>query len=90
MQELSQAKEKIAQLSAQNARYVGLDSRLATALQEKEDMQQERNSALQAAKLADSRILSLKDKCGEYIFVLDAICCLIDIRQRSYRPKSII
>lgn len=65
LQELNQAKEKIVQLSSQNARYVGLDSRLATAVQEKEDMQQERNSALQAAKLAESRVVSLREKCGK-------------------------
>ena len=41
LEELGEAKEKIAQLSGQNARYVGIDSRLATALQEKDDMQQE-------------------------------------------------
>lgn len=66
LEELKQAKEKIAQLSAQNARYVGIDSRLATALQERDDMHQERNSAIQSAKLAEARIASLKEKCGEY------------------------
>lgn len=67
LEELTQAKEKIAHLSAQNARYIGLDSRLAAALQERDDMHQERNSALQTAKMAEARIASLKEKCGQFI-----------------------
>lgn len=69
LDELKQAKEKLGQLSAQNARYTGLDSRLAAALQEKDDMHQERNSAIQTAKLAESRIASLKEKCGDCVSV---------------------
>ncbi|EKM59989.1 uncharacterized protein PHACADRAFT_115381 [Phanerochaete carnosa HHB-10118-sp] len=65
LEELKRAKEKIAQMSAQNARYIGIDSRLAAALQEKDDMHQERNSAIQSAKLAEARIASLKEKCSK-------------------------
>ncbi|GJE87434.1 hypothetical protein PsYK624_035170 [Phanerochaete sordida] len=65
LEELRQAQEKIAQLSAQNVRYVGIDSRLASALQQKDDMHQERNSAVQSAKLAEARIASLKEKCAK-------------------------
>ena len=65
--ELKEAGDKIVQLSAQNARLVGVDTRLANALQEKDDIQQERNSASQRAKIADARVVSLKEKCGTSI-----------------------
>ena len=68
LEELQAAKEKIAHLTAQNARYIGIDARLATALQEKDDMQQERNSATQRARMAEARITSLKEKCCESMF----------------------
>lgn len=64
LEELKEAKEKISQLSAQNARLTGVDTRLAHALHEKDDMQQERNSAAQRAKMAETRVVSLKEKCG--------------------------
>lgn len=62
--EMKEAKEKLIQLSAQTARLIGVDKRLAHALQEKDDIQQERNSAAQRAKLSESRVASLKEKCG--------------------------
>lgn len=65
LEELQAAKEKIAHLTAQNARYIGIDTRLAVTLQEKDDMQQERNSATQRARMAEARITSLKEKCCE-------------------------
>lgn len=82
LDELRQAKEKLNHLSAQNARYVGLDSRLAAALQEKDDMHQERNSAIQTAKLAESRIASLKEKCGAFVFIYPLLYVLIEVRSQ--------
>lgn len=63
MQELKQAKETISRLSAQHARLVGLDQRFTAAIQEKDDVQQERDSAVQRARLAETRLISLKEKC---------------------------
>ncbi|CAL1700090.1 unnamed protein product [Somion occarium] len=61
--ELKQAKETISRLSAQHARLVGLDQRFTAAIQEKDDVQQERDSAVQRARLAETRLISLKEKC---------------------------
>ncbi len=69
LEALKQAEEKLSHLSAQNARFVGTDSRLATALQEKDDIQQERDSATQRARMAEARVVSLKEKCCKLYFL---------------------
>ncbi|OBZ70260.1 hypothetical protein A0H81_09758 [Grifola frondosa] len=63
IQELDEARTTVVRLTAQHARSIGLENRLATALQEKDDLQQERDSASHRSKLADARIVALKEKC---------------------------
>ncbi|KAH9833781.1 uncharacterized protein C8Q71DRAFT_849692 [Rhodofomes roseus] len=65
VQELQEVRGNVSRLTAQNARSVGWENRLAVALQEKDDMQQERDSAVQRARLAESRISTLKEKCAK-------------------------
>ncbi|KAI0920845.1 hypothetical protein AcW1_004995 [Taiwanofungus camphoratus] len=65
LQELQEARVNISRLSTQHARSVGWENRLAVAIQERDDFQQERDSALQRAKLAETRISSLKEKCAK-------------------------
>ncbi|KAI0677177.1 hypothetical protein C8Q78DRAFT_1159371 [Trametes maxima] len=62
VQELDAARTDLARLSAQNARSVGLENRLAVALQEKDDLQQELASATQRARMAETRIASYREK----------------------------
>lgn len=64
LQELQEARSNMARLTAQTARSAGWENRLAVALQDRDDMQQERDSALQRARTAESRISTLKEKCG--------------------------
>ncbi|THH31890.1 hypothetical protein EUX98_g2274 [Antrodiella citrinella] len=61
--ELKNAREGLTRLTAQHARSIGLEQRLATVMQEKEDFQQERDSATQRARMVEARISSLKEKC---------------------------
>lgn len=70
LQELQEVQANAARLAAQNARSIGWENRLAVALQEKDDYQQERDIALQRAKLAEARISALKEKCGRCTLVL--------------------
>ncbi len=65
LHELEGAKTEVARLSAQNARAVGLENRLAMALQEKDDLKQELDSATQRARMTESRVISYREKCGE-------------------------
>ncbi|EED81094.1 predicted protein [Postia placenta Mad-698-R] len=65
LQELQEVQANAARLAAQNARSIGWENRLAVALQEKDDYQQERDIALQRAKLAEARISALKEKCAK-------------------------
>lgn len=62
LNDLEEARASVSRLSAHHARAVGLDTRLMMALREKEDLQQERDSQTQRAKLAESRIVALKDR----------------------------
>ena len=64
LQELEEARTDVARLSSQNARAVGLENRLAMALQEKDDLKQELDSATQRARMTESRIISYREKCG--------------------------
>ncbi|KAL4251121.1 hypothetical protein ABKN59_005618 [Abortiporus biennis] len=65
LQELKDAKATISKLSAQNARAVGIDVRLNSTMQEKDDIQQERDSAIQRARMAELRIAAFKEKCAK-------------------------
>lgn len=62
--ELQEARDVISRLSTSNARSIGWESRLAALVQEKEDMQQERDSETQRAKVAEARINALKERTG--------------------------
>ncbi|KAG6919755.1 hypothetical protein DXG01_001589 [Tephrocybe rancida] len=65
MQELHQARATISRLTAQHARSVGWETRLSTAIREKDDMQQERDGESNRAKLAESRFVAMKDKTAK-------------------------
>lgn len=65
LSELSEAKATVTRLKTQNARAIGLDSRLTIMMQEKDDIQQERDSATQRARMAEARVSSLKETCGK-------------------------
>ncbi|KAH9854959.1 hypothetical protein C2E23DRAFT_867064 [Lenzites betulinus] len=65
VQELEASRTDLARLSAQNARAVGLENRLAIALQEKDDLRQELDSASQRARVAEVRLVSYRDKCAK-------------------------
>lgn len=62
LQELQDAKSTISRLTTSAARSVGWDTRLSAANKERDDMQQERDSESQRARLAESRFAALKDK----------------------------
>jgi hypothetical protein len=64
LNELQEAQATISRLSASQARSVGWENRLSATLKEKDDMQQERDSESNRAKLAESRLSTLKDKTG--------------------------
>ncbi|KAL6307178.1 hypothetical protein BKA93DRAFT_747895 [Sparassis latifolia] len=65
LQELEEVRANMSRLTTQQARSIGWETRLSSALQEKDDMQQERDSAAQRAKLAEARISMLRDKCAK-------------------------
>lgn len=63
--ELEEARSTISRLKVQQARSAGWETRLAVTIQEKEDMQQERDGEAARAKLAESRLKALKDKSAK-------------------------
>jgi hypothetical protein len=65
LHELEEARSAVSRLSAHHVRTVGLDTRLSAALQENDDVRQERDSQTQRAKLAEARLAALKDRTGE-------------------------
>ena len=65
LQELDEARNEVARLSSYTARAVGLENRLAMALQEKDDLKQELDSASQRARMTESRAVSYREKCGQ-------------------------
>ncbi|KAF7971720.1 hypothetical protein HWV62_20087 [Athelia sp. TMB] len=62
LRDLEEAQASVARLSAHHARTIGLDTRLMAAMREKDDMQQERDSETQRARIAESRIAALKER----------------------------
>ncbi|KAH7887501.1 hypothetical protein F5I97DRAFT_1860900 [Phlebopus sp. FC_14] len=62
LHDLEEARTTVLRLTAHHARSVGLDNRLATVLQENDDIRQERDSQTQRAKLAEARLAALKDR----------------------------
>lgn len=65
LQELQEARDTISRLTAHHARSMGWDTRLTSALKERDDMQQERDGEGHRARLAETKFAALKDKTGE-------------------------
>ncbi|KAJ7181584.1 hypothetical protein C8R43DRAFT_273424 [Mycena crocata] len=65
LHELAEAKTTISRLTTSHARSVGWDTRLSAAMKEKDDMQQERDSESQRARLAESRFAALKERTSK-------------------------
>ncbi|KAH8096625.1 hypothetical protein BXZ70DRAFT_945422 [Cristinia sonorae] len=84
--ELKNAKDSLTRLTAQHARSIGVENRLAVATQEKEDLQQERDSATQRARMAEARISSLKEKCSKLRAQVDRLREDLEM-QRSHRQE---
>ena len=63
LNELKHAEERIALFTAHNARLLGAQNRLDRALQDKDDIQQERDSAAHRARVAETRSTALAEKC---------------------------
>jgi hypothetical protein len=72
LQELEETRNSVSRLAAHHARAVGLDARLMSAMREKDDLQQERNSEAQRAKLAESRIAALTERTCQRNLVFSA------------------
>ncbi|KAF7335245.1 hypothetical protein MSAN_02335000 [Mycena sanguinolenta] len=65
LSELAEAKLTISRMTTAAARSVGWDTRLSAAMKEKDDMQQERDSESQRARLAESRFAALKERTSK-------------------------
>ena len=72
--DLYETKSKLSRVTAQQARAIGLDTRLSAALQEKDDLRQERDHALHRSKLAEARIAGLKERCCEWEYQTIGYC----------------
>jgi len=62
LQELQDTRSNLSRLTTQHTKCVGLESRLARVTMEKEDLQQEKDSANQKARVAEARVVSLRDR----------------------------
>jgi len=62
LQELQDTRSNLTRLTTQHTRCVGLESRLARVTMEKEDLQQERDSADQRARVAEARNVTLRGR----------------------------
>ncbi|KAG5638081.1 hypothetical protein H0H81_001931 [Sphagnurus paluster] len=60
-----EARATISRLTAHHARSVGWETRLSTAMRERDDMQQERDGESNRAKLAENRFAAMKDKAAK-------------------------
>ncbi|KAK7062348.1 hypothetical protein R3P38DRAFT_3384266 [Favolaschia claudopus] len=65
LQELAEAKMNISRMTTSAARSVGWETRLSAVMKDKDDMQQERDSESQRARLAESRFAALKDRTSK-------------------------
>ena len=64
LQELQETRSNLSRLTTQHTKCVGIESRLARVTMEKEDLQQERDSANQRARVAEARIVALRDRAS--------------------------
>ncbi|KAA1466680.1 hypothetical protein DENSPDRAFT_49152 [Dentipellis sp. KUC8613] len=65
LQDLQEAQNTITRLTAEHARSVGWEARLRSAMQERDDFQQERDNSSQRARMAEARLMSLNTKCSK-------------------------
>ena len=77
LNELKHAEERITRLTAHNVRLLGAQARLDRALQERDDIQQERDSAAHQARVAETRSTALTERCCEFV---RPVMCLGDLR----------
>jgi hypothetical protein len=63
--ELHEARDAISRLTVQNARSVGWDTRLTILMQERDDLQQERDSEASRAHRAENRVAALNTRLCE-------------------------
>lgn len=84
LQELQDTRSNLSRLTTQHAKCVGLESRLARVTAEKEDLQQERDSASQRARVAEARIVSLRDRVSRLQEQLTTLHTELDQR-RNHR-----
>ncbi|KAJ7621442.1 hypothetical protein FB45DRAFT_754104 [Roridomyces roridus] len=87
LQELAEAKTTISRLTTSHARSVGWDTRLAAAMKEKDDMQQERDSESQRARLAESRFAALKERTSKLQSDVRRLQAALE-EQREHRLES--
>ena len=64
LQELQETRSNLSRLTTQHTKCVGIESRLARVTMEKEDLQQERDSANQKARVAEARVVALRDRAS--------------------------
>ncbi|KAJ7724737.1 hypothetical protein DFH07DRAFT_1003651, partial [Mycena maculata] len=87
LQELAEAKTTISRLTTSHARSVGWDTRLSAAMKEKDDMQQERDSESQRARLAESRFAALKERTSKLQSDVRRLQAALE-EQREHRLES--
>jgi len=64
LQELQETRSNLSRLTTQHTKCVGVESRLARVTMEKEDLQQERDSANQKTRVAEARTAALRDRAS--------------------------
>ncbi|EPQ58932.1 hypothetical protein GLOTRDRAFT_54511, partial [Gloeophyllum trabeum ATCC 11539] len=84
LQQLSDARAEVSRLQAQLARSVGWDTRLAVIAQEKDDLQQERDSEAHRARMAEVRLAALKEKSSKLQLEVRRLYKELE-KQRSHR-----
>lgn len=65
--DLEEAHVTISRLATTNAKSAGWETRLSAAVQERDDIRQERDAEKQRAKLSEAKAAALSEKCGEYL-----------------------
>jgi chromosome segregation ATPase len=84
LQELQDTRSSLSRLTSQHTKCAGLESRLARVTVEKEDVQQERDSANQRTRVAEARVVSLRDRVSRLQEQLTALHTELD-QHRSHR-----
>ena len=84
LQELQDTRSNLSRLTTQHTKCVGLESRLSRVTVEKEDLQQETDSSNQRARVAEARIVSLRDRMSRLQEQLTMLHTELD-QQRNHR-----